>query len=191
MAASPYVPDFGRIVEGHKVLVRPGLDIPDLPGPTTISILVCPHSDIQGITQVFTPKDHHWMLLWGPVKLEGRYYRVIQATREWDPRANPTIASTARRLDFLTNPGPKTLSLTTKTEEHGKFVPVGVLSPEARMVLERIAKNHPVHVPDGAWNCQDFVAEILGKAVDQGLFDRTAVDDALKVAEKGLSEKRG
>ncbi|KZT24274.1 hypothetical protein NEOLEDRAFT_1148865 [Neolentinus lepideus HHB14362 ss-1] len=187
MAQPAVVKDQGRTIDGHRVLVRPGMDYEDLPGSTTIYILVCPYRDIPGLPLVFTPRDLHWMLLWGPVREEGSYYRIIQATREWDPRASSTIASTAVYLDFLTNPGPRTLSLTKNTEENGTFIPLSSLDRQGRQALEHIAMIHPIRVPDGSWNCQDFIKEILAEAVRQGLFDPEVVDKALQKADQGLS----
>ena len=53
---------------------------------------------------------------------------------------------------------------------------------ERRQQLESIANVHPVYVPNGEWNCQDFVKSVLDAAVDAGII---AAQDRDRVLEEG------
>jgi len=53
-----------------------------------------------------------------------------------------------------------------------------------RKALEKIALSTEVYEPNGAWNCQDWVIEVLRKAVEAGLLEAQQVNKALVVAQQ-------
>jgi len=74
-----------------------------------------------------------------------------------------------------------------------KYVPVahyqpsvrhnlGPLKKAKRLALERIAGSTNVYYPatNGGWGYLDWIQEVLETAVEQGIFEKEAVDTALK-----------
>jgi hypothetical protein len=53
-----------------------------------------------------------------------------------------------------------------------------------RKALEEIASTTEVYEPNGLWNCQDWVAEVLRKAAEKGLVNAQQVDKVLAAARK-------
>jgi hypothetical protein len=68
-----------------------------------------------------------------------------------------------RELGFphLTNWGPMTKNIEA---DSAQFISLCYMSLEKRKRLEAIASQEPVAVPDGKWNCQDWIVSVLEKA---------------------------
>jgi len=61
-------------------------------------------------------------------------------------------------------------------------IPIAQLTPAQRVALEGIAVRTEVCVPNGEWNCQDWVIEVLARAVEDDLLSAAEKDAALNVA---------
>lgn len=62
-------------------------------------------------------------------------------------------------------------------------VPIAQLTLAQRRALESIAAQTQVCVPNGVWNCQDWVIEVLGRAVGEALLSAGERDTALRAAQ--------
>lgn len=77
-----------------------------------------------------------------------------------------------RGFQHYTNWGPL-----TKTLDMASLVPpiaqvkICTMSRDQRAVLEQIASDAPVYVPNGSWNCQNWAIGVFDKAVDAGIVD--------------------
>lgn len=139
-----------------------------------IDLLVCllvnnDHSD---------PRGRHWSVSWQVGELNEstgtdsdspqthRVQRVLHIVREVG-------------LDYYTNWGPKTRFFETT---HFNAIPIASISLSKRKALEEIASSAEVYEPNGEWNCQDWVIEVLRKAVKDGIFTMEEVEVALVTA---------
>lgn len=61
-------------------------------------------------------------------------------------------------------------------------VPIAELTRAQRVALEEIAARTEVCVPNGEWNCQDWVIEVLASAVEDDLISPGDRDAALSAA---------
>ncbi|KAJ6578186.1 hypothetical protein B0H19DRAFT_1062721 [Mycena capillaripes] len=61
-------------------------------------------------------------------------------------------------------------------------VPIAELTHVQRVALEKIAAQTDVYIPNGQWNCQDWVVDVLAHAVEDGLISAAARDEALSAA---------
>ncbi|KAJ6514344.1 hypothetical protein C8R47DRAFT_1033148 [Mycena vitilis] len=123
-------------------------------------------------------RGQHWAISWtvGDIPPHHKVHRVLHIVREIG-------------CDHYTNWGPITRSFDPRDYE---AVPVAELTLTQRVVLEQIAAKTEVCVPNGEWNCQDWVREVLAKAVavkpdpkdglENGLLSAAAYDAALSAA---------
>ncbi|KDQ10956.1 hypothetical protein BOTBODRAFT_468965 [Botryobasidium botryosum FD-172 SS1] len=115
------------------------------------------------------PRHYHWKLSWLVATTEdGLVHRRIEIVREIE-------------RDHLTNWGPYTKIgpvISANTHLHT----IGALNLSQRRELERIAEQEPVRVPNGEWNCQDWIISVLQKAVQAGLFTRAECQSAIHKA---------
>lgn len=84
-------------------------------------------------------------------------------------------------IDYYTNWGPKTRFFNPPSFT---AIPIATMSLEQRKALEEIASSTEVYQPNGVWNCQDWVMEVLRKAVERGLLDAQQVEKVLTTALK-------
>ena len=132
---------------------------PDETIPVLLNIISAPSGN---------PRDNHWMLLWKIFNGQHLIIRRLQVVQEIG-------------YDHLTNWGPLTVTADdiTKSSPH---LSLGELTLSQRRVLEGIAQETPVMVPNGEWNCQNWVIDVLKEAVKQNLLDNEIVDKVLIVA---------
>ncbi|KAJ7136868.1 hypothetical protein C8R44DRAFT_608325 [Mycena epipterygia] len=114
-------------------------------------------------------RGQHWALSWtvGYLSPTHKVQRVLHIVREIG-------------CDHYTNWGPLTRSFDPLDLVS---VPVAQLTLEQRRALERIAAETRVCVPNGEWNCQDWVMEVLARAVETDLLSAGERDAALSVAQ--------
>ncbi|TFK54002.1 hypothetical protein OE88DRAFT_1654454 [Heliocybe sulcata] len=171
-----YVPHQGRMApDGVTPLqLRMNMDwtIKDTHGDLPVYVLVEPPPDSRA-----KPRDLHWMLAWR-VQEEDNFWRVIQVVRE-----RPVGSDFMN--NYLTNSGPATHALLTSTTRQGRLIYVGTLSRDQRRELEGIAEEHPVREPDGTWNCQNFLVEVLELAIARGIVDKETARKAIADASGG------
>lgn len=84
--------------------------------------------------------------------------------------------------NHLTNWGPLTVTA-DDTKDSPKFS-LGELTLRQRKVLEGIARDTPVMMPNGEWNCQNWTTDVLKEAVKQNLLDNGIVDEVLIAAHE-------
>ncbi|EJT97524.1 hypothetical protein DACRYDRAFT_119218 [Dacryopinax primogenitus] len=120
------------------------------------------------------PTYRHWSLVWVlPWRLQRppsgyAAVRTLELTQEF-----PAL--------HLTNWGPLTRTRYVQSLQMG-LIPLGKLSFAERQLLEQIAKNTPVYRPNGIYNCQHWVIDVISKGIHDGLpFDRTPIEEILRV----------
>ena len=82
--------------------------------------------------------------------------------------------------DHLTNWG--AITVTAGDIRNSPKFPLGELTLGQRKKLEGIAQGTPVVMPNGEWNCQHWVSDLLEKAVEQNLLVEEVVRNALAAA---------
>lgn len=68
---------------------------------------------------------------------------------------------------------------------------LGEVGKVERGSLEEIARGVDVMEPDGEWNCQDWVNEVLRRGVEKGALDKAFCERALREAEGVMPVKEG
>ncbi|KAF8887541.1 hypothetical protein BD779DRAFT_1440861 [Infundibulicybe gibba] len=115
-----------------------------------------------------TPRFNHWALNWTVRDIDG----IIEIRR----------VHIVREIghDHLTNWGP----LTGATERTPQMVLILVcqLTLAERKILEHIAQNTEVMVPNGEWNCQDWLLTVFEKAIEAGIMKKADIDRATRRA---------
>jgi hypothetical protein len=104
---------------------------------------------------VFIDQEFHWSISWTVGKL---------SNTQWVQ----TVLHVVREVGYAhyTNWGPKTTFFEPAIRE---AIPIATLTHTHRQALQRIASSTEVYFPNGRWNCQDRVIEVLRQAVDEGL----------------------
>ena len=136
---------------------------PDYTLPVVIAIVPARSGD---------PTDNHWMLIWTVYSSiqTGYIVRRLQVAQE-------------QGFNHLTNWGALTVTAGTLTTTAQKFS-VGEMTLSQRKHLERIALGTQVMMPNGQWNCQNWITAVLKEAVNQYLLDGRIVDQALYAARQ-------
>lgn len=163
------VPNMGR----DGLLKPPSIDhiYRYLPKDLPVEIKVLKGSDQTPIL----PKDRHWAITWrvGETKSDPKIpvRRTLHIVRERG-REGP--------LEYLTNWGPLTKTDDLQTQNEADFYKVAVLSYNQRQGLEAIATSQPVLVPNGWWNCQHWIRDVLMRSVHAGICSEDDVRAAIK-----------
>ena len=114
--------------------------------------------------------DNHWMLTWTVSDGNEPIIRRLQIVEETG-------------YNHLTNWGPLTVTADDTTTSSPQFS-LGELTLSQRKVLEAIAQNTPVMMPNGEWNCQNWTADVITEAVKQNLLNNGIVDEVLIMARR-------
>ncbi|THV07062.1 hypothetical protein K435DRAFT_848404 [Dendrothele bispora CBS 962.96] len=131
--------------------------------------------------QVKEPSHRHWGIRW-----------VVDSCWRKTPEAARCLeVITDLRGQRLVNWGPLTQVHryhAMKSDKDTAVFSLGVFSRQQRDQLEAIAWHIPVLMPlDGEWNCQNWVASLLGVAVARGLISLDVVKDVMeKASEKEI-----
>lgn len=105
------------------------------------------------------------------------FYRVLQIV------VDPLVAyNTSITFKYYTNWGPLTTS-SLPTQNCQRFL-LGELELEQRKVLEELAEQEKVRVPDGSWNCQDWIKSLLAAAVERRVLEANKVEEVLRCARE-------
>ncbi|KAJ7122044.1 hypothetical protein C8R43DRAFT_51727 [Mycena crocata] len=80
-----------------------------------------------------------------------------------------------------TNWGPLTRTFNPRDFD---AVPIAQLTRAQRSALEDIARTSDARVPNGEWNCQNWVMEVLSRGVAAGLLSAAERDAAITVAQQ-------
>ncbi|KZV84519.1 hypothetical protein EXIGLDRAFT_727163 [Exidia glandulosa HHB12029] len=115
-------------------------------------------------------RGRHWAIVWqtaGDLEHGRAAFRTLQTSIE---PGKP----------HYTNWGPLTKTFkVVDPETPFALLPLANLSLSDRQRLEDIARETPVYVPNGNWNCQDWVMMVLDRAVELGLIPAASRDNAL------------
>jgi hypothetical protein len=114
--------------------------------------------------------DNHWMLTWTVFDDNELIVRRLQIVQETG-------------YNHLTNWGPLTVTADDITKSSPQLS-LGELTLSQRKVLEGIARETPVMMPNGEWNCQNWTTDVLKEAVKQNLLDNGIVDEVLVAARE-------
>lgn len=79
--------------------------------------------------------------------------------------------------------GAFTKVIEAQTQSRNKAFPLGFATLKQRKLLEQIASETDVMLPDGDWNCQNWVKSVLATASARGIFDAEVVRRAVSSAE--------
>lgn len=124
------------------------------------------------------PGDRHWAISWTVGQSEEASHlmvrRLLQIVRE-------NRQDGGGPLDYLTNWGPVTR---TDDDETANAVcyRFAILSYHQRKQLETIAASQPVVKPNGWWNCQHWVRDVLTQGAQAGIINKKDVNDVIKEA---------
>src|SRR5258707_10579534 len=113
--------------------------------PIRLIVVSSPSSD---------PTDNHWMVVWTVSDDEEIIVRRLQIVREIG-------------YDHLTNWG--AITVTAGDIRNSPRFALGELLLSQRKKLEGIAQGTPVMMPNGEWNCQHWIADLLDRAVERNL----------------------
>ncbi|KAJ3804455.1 hypothetical protein EV368DRAFT_5701, partial [Lentinula lateritia] len=80
--------------------------------------------------------------------------------------------------NHFTNWGLITKNMGIATVNASEIAVITTMTLQNRQNLEQTAANTPVYGPDGRWNCQDWVKDVLRQAVDRGLVTDKEVEAA-------------
>lgn len=123
-----------------------------------------------------TPRDLHWSLAWA-IGNTWKQLHVIEEKMADGPSPQP-------RYVYW---GPLTKSSGPTDDVADRYF-LGVFSQTQRKQIEELAAETPVMVPDGTWNCQDWLLDLFERMVDAGIINARTRDSVLKAA--GYSGKR-
>lgn len=147
----------------HSMVEPPSIDHlyrdPDTSLPIRLIVVPAFSSD---------PADNHWMVVWTVSEQDDLIIRQLQIVRETG-------------YDHLTNWGAITVTADDRTRHAPKFS-LGELTLSQRKSLEGVAQETPVMMPNGEWNCQHWVADVLEKAVEQDILVKEVVEKVLASA---------
>lgn len=116
-------------------------------------------------------RGQHWAISWTVGDISGSPTHKVQR-----------ILHIVTELGFkhYTNWGPLTRSFDPLELA---AVPIATLTLVQRRALEDIAAETRVCVPNGEWNCQDWIIEVLGRAVEEDLVSAMEMDTAIRLAQ--------
>jgi hypothetical protein len=163
---SSYYPNMGRL----PTMFRPvDLDyfVKDVDTDLPVQLLVYIPPKLYTLQPDLAPRDRHWSISWLVPHKTIRAHRVLHIVVE-------------RGHYHYTNWGPMTISW--DVDVHVRQLPLKTMSLIERRQLEDIASNTQVLVPNGEWNCQNWVETVLREAVKDGPLTNECVDNVLSRA---------
>lgn len=142
------------------------------------------HKDSEGDVEVFfavynpppllqghTPRDLHWSIAW-QIRDTGAWRQVHVVEEKIE------VAREQRPLQLYVYWGPLTKS-SGPTDGVAKRYSLGVFPLAQRLQIEELARQVPVMVPDGTWNCQDWILDLLSRMVSEGILPKDSPDSAV------------
>ncbi|KAI0707551.1 hypothetical protein C8T65DRAFT_718587 [Cerioporus squamosus] len=172
MAPAEYLPEQGRY--GLRILPPPNNDhlAKDTDVERNVVVLVYPLQRRPGYTP--TSRDLHWSVSWRVDKGGWKHLHVIAENTSYDPQL-------PRRYVYW---GP-----ITKTAGHATSgaveVLLGSMSLAVRRRIEQIAWSVQVAKPNGQWNCQNWVIDLLCKICQDGIISQRQWSQVVENAQLG------
>ncbi|OSD02661.1 hypothetical protein PYCCODRAFT_1435313 [Trametes coccinea BRFM310] len=119
----------------------------------------------------FDPRGLHWSLSWEVDPGFWRQVNILEHRRPDQPAPNPRYVY----WEALTkSAGPEM--------DDSKKIQVAVLSLAARQRIEQLALEVPVLYPNGRWNCQDWLIDLLSRMVKDKLITDEQMNQGLREA---------
>ncbi|KAF8902305.1 hypothetical protein CPB85DRAFT_101432 [Mucidula mucida] len=123
------------------------------------------------------PTNNHWQIAWLVSASPDRFvFRRLEIVREIN-------------VNHLTNWGPYTKFIGITSMAAASSAVLEQYTLAERRIWEEIAERMPVRVPDGVWNCQNWVMSVLQAAEGRGLLASQAINDALASIAKDEGRK--
>ncbi len=122
-----------------------------------------------------TPRDLHWSLAWAIRGTDPAAWRQIHVIEE---RVEAEAGTWDSRYVYW---GPLTKT-SGPTDDVAKRYSLGAFSFEWRKRIEDLAGLTPVMVPDGTWNCQDWLLDLFERMIGAGLVSDGKRDEVLAAA---------
>ncbi len=123
-----------------------------------------------------TPRDLHWSLAWPIRDTNPAAWRQIHVIEE---RVEAEAGTWDSRYVYW---GPLTKS-SGPTDDVAERYSLGAFSLEWRKNVEELADQTPVMVPDGTWNCQDWLLDLFERMITERLISSEKRDDVLAAAD--------
>ncbi|TFK80585.1 hypothetical protein K466DRAFT_605213 [Polyporus arcularius HHB13444] len=169
MASIEYLPEQGR----YGIRIPPPLNNDHLAKDTdeerNVVVMVYPPRRAPGY--VPNPRDLHWSLSWRVDKGGWKHLHVTAEDTGYDPRL-------PRRYVYW---GPITKSAGNATSGAVE-VPLGRMSLAVRRRIEQLAWGVQVAKPNGQWNCQNWVLDLLCKIYWDGIISQATWSEVVSKA---------
>jgi hypothetical protein len=150
---------------------------PEPDKPLDVDLIVQRPSEDQA--QGMSSHDLHWLIQWLRAKVRVEDTPDAETQMLW--RRIQIVHEAG--VDHLTNWG----AISTYGEggivDGSERIVIKAMGKKERIELEAIANATQVRVPDGHWNCQDWVKTVLTTAVDRGLLSMEEYERAVQDAE--------
>jgi hypothetical protein len=174
--------DEGAIVPNmgiHPGMWRP-IDLsylaPDTEEITPVYLVVY----LSGSGHPIRTRDMHWAITW-----------EVSSAKTESKQPMQRIINIVTEVGFKhqTNWGPMTKMVQSQEFQPTRKIVLGEMDRSSRRKLEEIAKRTDVYYPstNGGWNCQDWLVNVLDKAVEEGLLEPRQRDEALGKARNTIS----
>lgn len=172
-----FLPNFGRPSGRESPVSVFDSQYPEIDELQDVELVVQRPSE--GQAQGMSSHDLHWLIQWlrAKVKVEDTpdaktqlLWRRIQVVHE-------------AGVDHLTNWGAISTYGEGGVVDGSEHIVIKAMSKSQRIELEAIANATQVRVPDGHWNCQDWVKTVLETAVEWGLLSTEEYEHAVQDAE--------
>ncbi|RPD52171.1 hypothetical protein L227DRAFT_515239 [Lentinus tigrinus ALCF2SS1-6] len=118
-----------------------------------------------------SPRDLHWSLSW---RVEGGGWKHLHVVVE----ETPYDAHLKMRYVYW---GPVTKTVGDATRG-ARYASLGYMSRASRQRIEALAWGIGVAKPNGEWNCQNWVVDLLCKICQDGLIDQAKWSDVMATA---------
>ncbi|KAH6916900.1 hypothetical protein BKA70DRAFT_1250903 [Coprinopsis sp. MPI-PUGE-AT-0042] len=172
-----FLPNFGRPKGWESPVSVFDDQYPELDKLQDVDLIVQRPSEDQA--QGLSSHDLHWLIQWLRAKVKVEDTPDAQTQLLW--RRIQLVHEAG--VDHLTNWG----AISTYGEggivDGSERILIKAMSKSERIELEAIANATQVCVPDGHWNCQDWLKTVLMSAVDRGLLSTEEYERAVRKAE--------
>ncbi|KAI0654906.1 hypothetical protein C8Q70DRAFT_465522 [Cubamyces menziesii] len=121
----------------------------------------------------------HWRLSWQVARDKWRYVHIVEHWRDHQRAPNPRYVY----WGALTQSSGHSTSKLTK-------VLVGVMSLATRKSIEQLALEVPVMWPDGTWNCQNWILDLLTRMHRAGIISQRRWEEVVGAAHNAYRSDR-
>ncbi|KAI0707568.1 hypothetical protein C8T65DRAFT_808940 [Cerioporus squamosus] len=170
MAPVEYLPEQGRLGLRNPPPISNGHLARDTNVDREVVVMVFP--PIPGLIR--TPRDAHWSLSWRVDAGGWKHLHVVTLDTSYDPRL--------RKRYVYWGPETKTVGEAKRGAQH---VSLGYMSPAVRRRIEALAWTVGVAKPNGDWNCQNWIIDLLCKICQDRIIDQAKWSEVVARAPHG------